>query len=61
MVTAHQRNQILKYHAHGVDIYETARQLGVPARLVMAVINNATPRQKKAAQQSPMFTEPRLF
>ena len=61
MTSAFIRNQILKKHEQCLDIYETARQLGIPASLVIAVINNATPRQKKAAQATPMFTEPRLF
>ena len=61
MTSAFIRNQILKKHAQGVDIYETARQLGAPAPLVRAVIDNATPRQQKAAESTPLFTEPRLF
>lgn len=57
----YKRDMILKWHADGYSVDETARLLQVSEREVVDVIRAATPKEVKAAERSPDFVEPPLF
>lgn len=58
-ISAHKRDMILKWHAAGYNVTETARLLHIPEQAVIDTINNATrPTQPPAttgAQDVPLF------
>lgn len=58
-ISAHKRDMILKWHAAGYNVTETARLLHIPEQAVIDTINNAPrptqPTPPADTQDVPLF------